>query len=435
MMEKQKQKQKQTLKTKLDQIPRRDVASSSSAEPARAVPDSEMQQRPRDRTLSFRYSALAAATNNFSDSNKIGSGGFGNVFKGTLQQTGQEVAVKKLNPNGGQGEREFLVEFLMLSCMRHENLVNLIGYCAEGDQRLVVYEYMPLRSVENRLHARRADQKPLDWITRMEIALGAAKGLEYLHNVANPPVIYRDLKTANILLDRSYKPKLSDFGLAKFGPNGDQSYLTARVMGTLGYCAPEYAKHKRLTLKADIYSFGVVLLELISGYKAMGIPWRGKRVALASWVVLLSNLVLLYKDNDIEMIVDSDLLTEGRRMESTLIDALELAITCVDIDDSARPTISEVVNALDYILEKIKRKQKKGISIGRGRGRGSEKTASTSRMVNDKGKAKAKAKEYDSDREAIVADSKALFAEKTEEGKKLASQRNEPPPSSSTSKP
>lgn len=121
----------------------------------------------------------------------------------------------------------------------------------------------------------------------MQIAVGAAKGLEYLHNVANTPVIYRDLKSANILLDRRYKPKLSDFGLAKFGPTGDQSHVTTRVMGTLGYCAPEYALTGRLTLKSDIYSFGVVLLELISGRKAIGVPFMGSRRVLASWVMLL----------------------------------------------------------------------------------------------------------------------------------------------------
>lgn len=153
----------------------------------------------------------------------------------------------------------------MLSLLHHTNLVNLIGYCADGDQRLLVYEYMPLGSLEDHLHDLPPDKKPLDWNTRMKIAAGAAKGLEYLHDKASPPVIFRDLKCSNILLDEGYYPKLSDFGLAKLGPVGDNTHVSTRVMGTYGYCAPEYAMTGQLTLKSDVYSFGVVLLEIITG--------------------------------------------------------------------------------------------------------------------------------------------------------------------------
>lgn len=212
----------------------------------------------------------------------------------------------------------------MLSLLHHSNLVNLIGYCADGDQRLLVYEYMPLGSLEDHLlgiylvlqpcfisplspslfflsnfflnlsvsvsvsYAYFADispgKKQLDWNTRMKIAAGAAKGLEYLHNKASPPVIYRDLKCANILLGEGYHPKLSDFGLAKLGPVGDNTHVSTRVMGTYGYCAPEYAMTGQLTLSSDVYSFGVVLLEIITGRKAIDNSKAAGEQNLVAWV-------------------------------------------------------------------------------------------------------------------------------------------------------
>ncbi|KAL8230118.1 hypothetical protein R6Q57_015018 [Mikania cordata] len=199
----------------------------------------------RDTAQTFTFRQLAAATNNFRPDCFLGEGGFGCVYRGRLQTTGQVVAVKQLDRNGVQGNREFVVEVLMLSLLHHPNLVNLIGYCADGHQRLLVYEFMPLGSLEDHLHD---DKETLDWNTRMKIAAGAAKGLEFLHDKANPPVIYRDFKSSNILLDEGFQPKLSDFGLAKLGPTGDKSHVSTRVMGTYGYCAPEYAMTGQLTL-------------------------------------------------------------------------------------------------------------------------------------------------------------------------------------------
>ncbi|GFZ17616.1 protein kinase superfamily protein [Actinidia rufa] len=172
----------------------------------------------------FTFRELAAATKNFREEYLVGEGGFGRVYRGQLEKTGQSVAVKQLDRNGLQGNREFLVEVLMLSLLHHQHLVNLIGYCADGDQRLLVYEYMPLGSLEDHLLDLQPGQSPLEWITRMKIALGAAKGLEYLHDKANPPVIYRDLKSSNILLDKEFNAKLSDFGLAKLGPVGEKTH-------------------------------------------------------------------------------------------------------------------------------------------------------------------------------------------------------------------
>ncbi|XP_023638058.1 serine/threonine-protein kinase CDG1 [Capsella rubella] len=256
-------------KSKLDKsdkmIPKLDKSSSSSSS-ERALETVRDAAEYRCRIFSFQE--LATATKNFRDTSMIGRGGFGPVYQGRLD-TGEKVAVKMLDNSGPQGDKEFLVEVLMLSYLHHENLVHLFGYCAEGDQRLLVYEYMPLGSVEDHIHDLKDDQEGLDWITRIKIARGAAKGLAYLHNEAENPVIYRDLKASNILLDDEYNAKLSDFGLAKFGPSKDMSHVSTRVMGTHGYCAPEYAYSGKLTAKSDIYSFGVVLLELISGRKAL----------------------------------------------------------------------------------------------------------------------------------------------------------------------
>eukprot|EP00249_Psilotum_nudum_P010604 c22641_g2_i1 orf=1-681(-) len=159
----------------------------------------------------FTFRELATATKNFRPECLIGEGGFGRVYKGRLDNTGQVVAVKQLDRRGLQGNREFLVEVLMLSLLHHPNLVNLIGYCADGDQRLLVYEFMPLGSLEDHVHDLPPDKQPLDWNVRMKIAVGAARGLEYLHDSANPPVIYRDFKSSNILLGEGFHPKLSDF--------------------------------------------------------------------------------------------------------------------------------------------------------------------------------------------------------------------------------
>ena len=201
----------------------------------------------------------------------------------------------------------------MLSLLHHPNLVNLVGYCADGDQRLLVYEFMEFGCLEDHLHGSPLteicplplsaspmlifrhsgsldsadlpeDKECLEWNIRMKVAAGAAKGLEYLHDKANPPVIYRDFKSSNILLDGDWHPKLSDFGLAKLGPVGDKTHVSTRVMGTYGYCAPEYAMTGQLTLKSDVYSFGVVLLELITGRKAIDNSRENGEHNLVAWV-------------------------------------------------------------------------------------------------------------------------------------------------------
>ncbi|CDY13906.1 BnaC09g39200D [Brassica napus] len=290
----------------------------------------------------FTFRELAAATKNFRPDCLLGEGGFGRVYKGRLETTGQIVAVKQLDRNGLQGNREFLVEVLMLSLLHHTNLVNLIGYCADGDQRLLVYEYMPLGSLEDHLHDLPPDKEPLDWNTRMTIAAGAAKGLEYLHDKANPPVIYRDLKSSNILLGDGYHPKLSDFGLAKLGPVGDKTHVSTRVMGTYGYCAPEYAMTGQLTLKSDVYSFGVVFLELITGRKAIDNARAHGEHNLVAWARPL------FKDRrKFPKMADPSL--QGRYPMRGLYQALAVAAMCLQEQAATRPLIGDVVTALTYL--------------------------------------------------------------------------------------
>ncbi|PSR94918.1 Serine/threonine-protein kinase [Actinidia chinensis var. chinensis] len=291
-------------------------------------------------TLTFRE--LAAATKNFRQECLVGEGGFGRVYKGQLEKTGQVVAVKQLDRNGLQGNREFLVEVLMLSLLHHQNLVNLIGYCADGDQRLLVYEYMPMGSLEDHLLDLPTGQAPLDWFTRMKIALGAAKGLEYLHDKANPPVIYRDLKSSNILLDNEFNAKLSDFGLAKLGPVGDKIHVSSRVMGTYGYCAPEYQRTGQLTVKSDVYTFGVVLLELITGRRAIDTTRRVVEQNLVSWAEPVFKEPSRYTEL-------ADPLLRRDFPVKCLNQAVAVAAMCLQGDASGRPLMSDVVTALSYL--------------------------------------------------------------------------------------
>ncbi|XP_057971364.1 probable serine/threonine-protein kinase PBL25 [Malania oleifera] len=290
----------------------------------------------------FTFRELAAATKNFRQECLLGEGGFGRVYKGELQSNCQTVAVKQLDRNGLQGNKEFLVEVLMLSSLHHPNLVNLIGYCADGDQRLLVYEYLPCGSLEDHLLDLEPEKKSLDWYTRMKIASGAALGLEYLHVKANPPVIYRDLKSSNILLDESFNAKLSDFGLAKLGPMGDKMHVSSRVMGTYGYCAPEYARTGHLTVQSDVYSFGVVLLELITGRRAIDTTRPIDEQNLVAWAQPI------FKDprRFPEM---ADPLLSKNFPERGLNQAVAIAAMCLQDEAMARPLISDVVTALSFL--------------------------------------------------------------------------------------
>ncbi|KAL2928517.1 Proline-rich receptor-like protein kinase PERK1 [Bienertia sinuspersici] len=209
----------------------------------------------------FTYEELALATDNFSSDNLLGQGGFGYVHKGVLPN-GKEIAVKQLKTGSVQGEREFQAEVDTISRVHHRYLVSLVGHCISGEKRMLIYEFIPNKTLDFHLHGE--GNPPMNWETRLKIALGAAKGLAYLHEDCHPKIIHRDIKASNILIDNEFEAKVADFGLAKFSFDSD-THVSTRVMGTFGYLAPEYASSGKLTEKSDVFSFGVVLLELITG--------------------------------------------------------------------------------------------------------------------------------------------------------------------------
>lgn len=250
--------------------------------------------------------------------------------------------MKQLNRLGAQGTREFFSEVLMLSLVKHPNLVRLLGYCAEEDHRILVYEYMANGSLEDHLLDIGTDKEPLDWQTRMRIAEGAARGLEYLHNTADPPVIYRDFKSSNILLDEDFNPMLSDFGLAKMGPTGSKEHVSTRVMGTYGYCAPEYAATGQLSTKSDVYSFGVVFLEIITGRRVIDTARITEEQNLIDWATPL------FKDRK-KFTLMADPLLQGKFPVKGLFQALAVAAMCLQEEPDTRPLMDDVVTALTHL--------------------------------------------------------------------------------------
>ncbi|KAK4762767.1 hypothetical protein SAY86_008535 [Trapa natans] len=291
---------------------------------------------------SFTFRELATATKNFRQECFIGEGGFGRVYRGTIPGSSQVVAVKQLDRNGKQGNREFLSEVARLSLLQHENLVNLVGYCADGDQRLLVYEFMSGGPVEDHLFDIGPDGKPLNWNDRTKIACGVAQGLEYLHEKADPPVIYRDLKSANIMLDDSCNPKLSDLGLGKMGPSANEDKFH-RAMGTYGYCAPEYSRSGDVTLKSDIYSFGVVLLELITGRRALDTSRPNDEQNLVAWAQPKFRDPKLFPGM-------ADPLLKRKFPEKALNQVVALAAMCLQEEASVRPLMSDVVATLSFLM-------------------------------------------------------------------------------------
>uniref|UniRef100_A0A0D6R795 Protein kinase domain-containing protein n=2 Tax=Araucaria cunninghamii TaxID=56994 RepID=A0A0D6R795_ARACU len=288
----------------------------------------------------FTYKQLQFATNNFSPANVIGNGGFGLVYRSVLPD-GRVVAIKQLDRDGKQGEHEFRVEVDLLSRLRSPYLLELIGYCADQDHRLLVYEYMSNGNLQEHLYSDGSPGNPplLDWGTRMRIALDAAKGLEYLHEQIAPPVIHRDLKASNILLDENFNAKVSDFGLAKLGSDKLNGEISTRVLGTTGYVAPEYALTGHLTTKSDVYSFGVVLLELLTGRVPVDMKRPLGQGVLVSWA-----LPYLTDREKVSEVVDPVL--EGQYLKKDLIQIAAIAAICVQPEADYRPLMTDVVQSL-----------------------------------------------------------------------------------------
>ncbi|XP_048322233.2 probable leucine-rich repeat receptor-like serine/threonine-protein kinase At3g14840 isoform X2 [Ziziphus jujuba] len=286
----------------------------------------------------FTFKQIKAATNNFDSGNKLGEGGFGSVYKGVLLD-GTCIAVKQLSARSKQGNREFLNELGMISALEHPNLVKLHGRCTEGKQLVLVYEYMDNNSLAHSLFGQeKGGPSKLDWPTRQKICVGIAKGLTFLHEESAFKVVHRDIKASNILLDRDLNPKISDFGLAKLDEE-ENSHITTRVAGTIGYMAPEYALWGYLTDKADVYSFGVVALELVTGKSNMKFHPNENYVCLLDWA-----LVSQQKGNLMEL-VDPRLGSEFNKEEA--IRMIKIALLCHNPSPALRPTMSSVVSMLE----------------------------------------------------------------------------------------
>ncbi|GKU94339.1 hypothetical protein SLEP1_g7843 [Rubroshorea leprosula] len=285
-------------------------------------------------TSLFTLKQIKAATNNFDPVNKLGEGGFGPVYKGELSD-GTVIAVKQLSSKSSQGNREFLNEVGMISCLQHPNLVTFYGCCIEGDQLLLVYEYMENNSLSRALFGRLMN---LDWPTRHRICVGVARGLAFLHEESTYKVVHRDIKGTNILLDRDLNPKISDFGMAKLHGE-DKTHISTRIAGTIGFIAPEYALWGYLTYKADVYSFGIVALEIVSGRNNMTLGPEEKYACLLDWACQL------LKNGNLLELVDAKLGTELNTAEA--VGMIKVALLCTNVSPALRPKMSEVVGMLE----------------------------------------------------------------------------------------
>ncbi|EAZ32429.1 hypothetical protein OsJ_16639 [Oryza sativa Japonica Group] len=282
----------------------------------------------------FSYSELRSATENFNRSNKIGRGGFGTVYKGTIRN-GRDVAVKVLSAESRQGVREFLTEIDVITNVKHPNLVELIGCCVEGNNRILVYEYLENSSLDRALLGSNSEPANFTWSIRSAICIGIAKGLAYLHEEIASPIVHRDIKASNILLDKLYNPKIGDFGLAKLFPD-NITHISTRVAGTTGYLAPEYAWHGQLTKRADIYSFGVLVLEIVSGKSS-------SRSLLADDKILLEKAWELHEVGKLKELVDSEM---GDYPEEEVLRYIKTALFCTQAAAARRPSMPQVVTML-----------------------------------------------------------------------------------------
>ncbi|KAM1461831.1 hypothetical protein ACFXTO_046961 [Malus domestica] len=281
---------------------------------------------------------IKAATKNFDAANKLGEGGFGVVYKGELSD-GTVIAVKQLSSKSKQGNREFVNEIGMISALQHPNLVKLYGCCVEGNQMLLIYEYMENNCVSRALFGSDPTSRlKLDWPTRKKICIGIARGLAYLHAESRLRIVHRDIKTSNVLLDKDFNAKISDFGLAKLNED-DKTHISTRVAGTIGYMAPEYAMRGYLTDKADVYSFGVVALEIVSGKSNTNYRPKEEFVYLLDWAYVLQERGSLLE------LVDPALGSEYSSEETMVV--LNVALLCTNASPTLRPTMTQVVSMLE----------------------------------------------------------------------------------------
>ncbi|KAJ8476648.1 hypothetical protein OPV22_020375 [Ensete ventricosum] len=295
----------------------------------------------------FTYKQLHSATGGFGKGSVVGHGSFGAVYRGVLPD-GRKVAVKLMDRPGKQGEEEFKMEVELLTRLHSPYLLTLIGHCSDGAHRLLVYEFMANGGLQEHLYPTKGSCggiSKLDWDTRMQIALEAAKGLQYLHEHVNPPVIHRDFKSSNILLDSYFHAKVSDFGLAKLGSDKAGGHVSTRVLGTQGYVAPEYALSGRLTTKSDVYSYGVVLLELLTGRVPVDMNRPPGEGVLVTWA-----MPCLSDREEVTQIMDPAL--EGQYSMKDAVQVAAIASMCVQPEADYRPLMADVVQSLVPLVKK-----------------------------------------------------------------------------------
>ncbi|KAH9779360.1 putative leucine-rich repeat receptor-like serine/threonine-protein kinase [Citrus sinensis] len=299
---------------------------------------SERELRGLDlQTGSFTLRQIKAATNHFDVANKIGEGGFGPVYKGLLAD-GTLIAVKQLSAKSKQGNREFVNEIGTISALQHPHLVKLYGCCIEGNQLLLIYEYLENNSLARALFGPEEHRLKLDWPTRHNICIGIARGLAYLHEESRLKIVHRDIKATNVLLDKDLNPKISDFGLAKLDEE-DNTHISTRVAGTFGYMAPEYAMRGHLTDKADVYSFGIVALEIVSGRSNIMCKTKEEKFYLLDWALLLK------EQGNLMELLDPNLGSNVDKEQVRVM--INVALLCADVSPTNRPLMSSVVSMLE----------------------------------------------------------------------------------------
>ncbi|GAA0156226.1 hypothetical protein LIER_13766 [Lithospermum erythrorhizon] len=305
---------------------------------------------PTPNLKKYSYAELKSATRGFKPDSILGDGGFGTVYRGWVDErtlapsklvSGMMVAIKKLNKESFQGFQEWQSEVNFLGRLSHPNLVRLLGYCWDDKELLLVYEFVPKGSLDNHLFRRNVDIEPLSWDVRLKIAIGAARGLAFLHS-SEKTIIYRDFKASNILLDGNYNAKISDFGLAKLGPSGVESHVSTRVLGSYGYAAPEYVATGHLYVKSDVYGFGVVLLEILAGLRVIDMSRASGQQNLLEW-----KKAQLSNKRKLKSIMDARL--EGQYSSEGAHFAALLTLRCLESQPKNRPSMREVVAVLEQI--------------------------------------------------------------------------------------